>query len=159
LSELHLATARLKALTRRFVLALLRNTASHAQGLEGSQTSPRRPKLPILPHRLKLREATSGKPLYKMAALPVASRRLPGMTQRSVCPSRLFRGGGYNRPIDLPNLETFPGAACLPTHRTARLQSGSPPGVRPLHPRRGCPKQIRLSMTAVIEEWLRPEAA
>jgi hypothetical protein len=36
-----------------FVLVLLRNTASHAQGLEGSQTSPR---------RLKLREATSGSP-------------------------------------------------------------------------------------------------
>jgi hypothetical protein len=42
--------------------------------LEGSQTSPR---------RLKLREATSGKPLCSMAALWVGSRRLPG-TSRGV---------------------------------------------------------------------------
>ena len=33
-----------------------------ARRLEGSQTSPRRYKLPTSPHRLKLREAASGKP-------------------------------------------------------------------------------------------------
>ena len=55
----------------------IKEPASHAQSLEGSQTSPR---------RLKLREATSGKPLYKVAALSVASRRLLGMTQRNVLP-------------------------------------------------------------------------
>jgi hypothetical protein len=62
---------------------------SHAQGLEGSQTSPRRP---------KLREATSGRPLYKMAALPVASGQLPGMTQRKVLPIASVLLWGYNGP-------------------------------------------------------------
>jgi hypothetical protein len=53
----------LTALTRRIKIVLLRNPASHAQGLEGSQTPPL---------RLKLRAATSGKPLYKVAAVSVA---------------------------------------------------------------------------------------
>jgi hypothetical protein len=52
------------------------------------------------------------------------------MTQRNVLPIASSPCGDYNRPIELPHLETFPGAACLPTHRAALLQSGSPPGVR-----------------------------
>jgi hypothetical protein len=47
-----------------------------------------------------------------MAALSVSSRRLPGMTQRNVLPIASIPCGGYNRPIELPHLETFPGAAC-----------------------------------------------
>ena len=50
------------------------------------------------PHRLKLREATAGKPLYKMAALSVAGRRLPGMTQRKVLPVASILVSGYNGP-------------------------------------------------------------
>ena len=69
------------------LVIVLRNTASHTQGLEGSQTSPR---------RLKLREATAGRPLYKMAALSVASSRLPGTTQRKVLPIASFLLSGYN---------------------------------------------------------------
>ncbi len=56
-------------------------------GLEGSQTSPRRLKLPTSPRRYNSgrlcwtgREASSGRPLYKVAALSVGSRRLSGMT-------------------------------------------------------------------------------
>src|SRR5271156_608662 len=71
--------------------------------LEGSQTSPR---------RLKLREATSGRPLYKMATLSVASGRLPGMTERKVLPIASTSVVGIQRPIELPHFETFPGAAC-----------------------------------------------
>ena len=55
------------------------------------------------------------------------------MTQRNVLPIASIPYGAYNRPIELPHLETFPGAACLPTHRAAVLQSGSPPGVRSLN--------------------------
>jgi hypothetical protein len=61
-----------------------------------------------------------------MAALSVGSRRLPGIAQRHVLPIASIPCGGYNRPIELPHLETFPGAACLPTDRAARLQSGLP---------------------------------
>jgi hypothetical protein len=57
--ELHLR-GRLKMLVGRFVL--LRNPAD------------RKPTAP------------GGEPLYKMAALSVGSRRLPGMTQRNVLP-------------------------------------------------------------------------
>src|ERR1700733_10134468 len=39
------------------------------------------------------------------------------------CPSPLLCVG-IRRLIELPRLETFPGAARLPTHRGARLQSG-----------------------------------
>jgi hypothetical protein len=92
-----------------------------------------------------------GEPLCSLAALWVGSRRLPGTTQRSVLPIASIPCGGYNRPIELPHLETFPGAACLPTHRAAKLQSGSPPGVRSAATV-DVPNQIRLSMTAVIEE-------
>jgi hypothetical protein len=56
------------------------------------------------------------------------------MTQRDVLPTASIPWGGYNRPIELPHLETFPGAACLPTHRAAKLQSGSLPGVRSAQP-------------------------
>jgi hypothetical protein len=40
-------------------------------------------------------------------------------------------GGGYNRPIELPYLETFPGAACyqpieLPGYKAAPLQARFP---------------------------------
>ena len=45
------------------------------------------------------------------------------------CPSRLFRAAATTA-TELPHLETFPGAACLPTHRAAIWQSDSPPGVR-----------------------------
>jgi hypothetical protein len=48
------------------------------------------------------------------------------MTQRDALPSASVPGGGYHRPIELPHLETFPGAACLPSHRAAMLQSGLP---------------------------------
>ena len=87
--------------------------------------------IPDFATSFRLREATSGRPLYKMAALSVASRRLPGMTQRNVCPSRLFRAADANRPIELPHLETFPGAACyqpieLPCYKAAPLQAFGP---------------------------------
>jgi hypothetical protein len=61
-----------------------------------------------------------------MAAIAVGSRRLPGMTQRNVLPIASVPGGGYKRPIKLPHLETFPGAACLTTRRAAGPQSGLP---------------------------------
>jgi hypothetical protein len=59
-----------------------------------------------------------------MAALSVSSRRLPGITQRYVLPIASIPCGGYNRPIELPHLETFPGAACyqpieLPCYKAA----------------------------------------
>src|ERR1700678_1682624 len=73
-----------------------------------------------------------------MAALSVTSRRLPGMTQRNVLPIASVPGGGYNRPIELPHLETFPGAACyrpieLPCYKAAPLQAFGP-----LNPQRVC---------------------
>jgi hypothetical protein len=37
-------------------------------------------------------------PLYKMAALSVSSRRLPGITQRNVLPIASVPCGGYNGP-------------------------------------------------------------
>jgi hypothetical protein len=46
------------------------------------------------------------------------------MTQRKVLPIASIPCGGYNRPIELPHLETFPGAACLPPHRAAMLSRG-----------------------------------
>jgi hypothetical protein len=51
-------------------------------------------------------------PAWRGAALSVSSRRLPGMTQRNVLPIASIPGGGYNRSIELPHLETLPGAAC-----------------------------------------------
>jgi hypothetical protein len=56
------------------------------------------------------------------------------MTQTQCFAQRLYSVRRLQRPIELPHLETFPGAACLPTHRAARLQSGSPPGVQPAQP-------------------------
>jgi hypothetical protein len=52
------------------------------------------------------------------------SRELPNAM---FCPSRLFRAGGIQRPIELPHLETFPGAACYqpieqPACKAAPLQ-------------------------------------
>jgi hypothetical protein len=66
--------------------------------------------------------------LYGLAA--GGSRELPNARFcHRVCSVRLIQ-----RPIKLPQLETFPGAACLPTHRAAKLQRGSPPGVRSAQP-------------------------
>jgi hypothetical protein len=49
-----------------------------------------------------------------MAGLSVASRRLPGISQRNILPIASIPGG-MQRPIELPHLETFPGAArCKP---------------------------------------------
>jgi hypothetical protein len=53
-----------------------------------------------------------GEPLHKMAALSVASRLLPGMTQRDVFAHRLYSVAGIQRPVELPHVETVPGAAC-----------------------------------------------
>jgi hypothetical protein len=47
-----------------------------------------------------------------MAALSVASRRLPGMTQRKVLPIASIVFVRIQQPIELPHVETFPGAAC-----------------------------------------------
>jgi len=41
-----------------------------------------------------------GEPLYKMAALSVASRRLPGITQRKVLPIASVLLLGYNGPYN-----------------------------------------------------------
>jgi len=65
------------------------------------------------------------------------------MNRRNVLPIASVPCGGYNRPIELLHLETFPGAACLPTHRAAGLQSGSPPGVRSALPA-ACLQDARL---------------
>jgi hypothetical protein len=46
-----------------------------------------------------------------MAALSANSRRLPGLTQRNVLPKRVYSVRRLQRPIELPHLETFPGAA------------------------------------------------
>ena len=113
--------------------------ASHGQGLEGSQTSPRRPKLQTSPSRLDSgtlrrasREATSSRPLYKMAALSVASGRLPGTTQRSVCPSLLFRVAHTTaqnnchtsrRSREPPAYQPIE----LPSYKAAPLQAFGPP--------------------------------
>jgi len=61
------------ALTRRIKIVLVRNPASHAP-------------------------TPGGEPLFKMAALSVASRRLPGMTQRKVLPIASILLRGYNGP-------------------------------------------------------------
>jgi hypothetical protein len=62
-----------------------------------------------------------------MAALSVSSRRLPGMTQGNVLPIASIRAAATTA-IELPHLETFPGAACyqpieLPGYKAAPLQS------------------------------------
>ena len=72
-----------------------------------------------------------------MAALWVSSRRLPGITQRNVLPISSVPWGGYNRTIELPHLETFPGAACyqpieLPGYKAAPLQAFAPLNTRPV---------------------------
>ena len=73
-----------------------------------------------------------GEPLYKMAALSVASRRLPGMTQRTVLPiaSVLLRGCcGDTAAHRTAAPRDVPGSRLLLTHRAAMLRSGSPPGL------------------------------
>jgi hypothetical protein len=67
------------------VLVLLRNTASHAQGLEESQTSP------VVRNSGRLRRAGR---FTRWQLYRLLSRRLPGMTQRNVLPiaSVLLRG-------------------------------------------------------------------
>jgi hypothetical protein len=50
------------------------------------------------------------------------------MTHRGVLPITSVPCGGYKRPIELPHLETFPGAACcqpikLPSYKAAPLQA------------------------------------
>jgi hypothetical protein len=50
------------------------------------------------------------------------------MTQRNILPIASVPGGGYNRPIELPHLETVPGAARwqpieLPGYKAAPLQA------------------------------------
>jgi hypothetical protein len=120
--------------------------APHDRGAGATRKALRSPK----EHGLIVSSRPGGEPLYKMAALWVASRRLPGMTQRKVLPIASIPGGGYNRPIELPNLEMFRGAACyqpieLPGYKAARptkppgvyndgAKSGSPPGVRSAQP-------------------------
>jgi hypothetical protein len=115
-------------------------------GLEGSQTSPRRLKLPTSPCRLgsRLRPVvkTPGGCVAQAGTLRRAGRFRRWQLYRLVaggsrerpnamfCPSRLFCAEDTTA-IELPRPETFPGAACLPTHRAAVIQSGSPPGVWP----------------------------
>jgi hypothetical protein len=58
------------------------------------------------------------------------------MTQRKVLPSASVPHAEYSRPVELPHLETFPGAACyqpveLPGYKAAPLQTFGP-----LHPQR-----------------------
>ena len=53
------------------------------------------------------------------------------MTQRNVLPIASIPRGRYNRPIELPHLETYPGAACyqpieLPRYKAAPLQAFLP---------------------------------
>jgi hypothetical protein len=72
---------------------------------------------------------SGGEPLCKIAALWVCSRRLPGITQRSICAQR-YRRIDTDTPKSLQNLEPFPGAACcdvieLATYKAAPLQSRS----------------------------------
>ena len=69
-----------------------------------------------------------GEPLCKMAALSVASRRLPGIAQRNVLPIASILCGMGVEAIELPRLEPCPGAACcqpieLPSYKAAPLQT------------------------------------
>ena len=62
-----------------------------------------------------------------MAALSVASRRLPGTTQRNVLPIASILCGMDVEPIELPRLDTCPGVACcqpieLPSYKATPLQ-------------------------------------
>jgi hypothetical protein len=91
-------------------IVLVKNTASHAQGLEGSRFT-----------RWQLYRLLAG-----------GSRELPSAM---FCPSRLFCCGDKAAhrtaaPRDVP------GSRLLLTHRAATLRSGSPPGVKPLYPLR-----------------------
>jgi hypothetical protein len=57
------------------------------------------------------------------------------MTQRDVLPIASIPCGGSNWPIELPHLETFPGAACwqpieLPGYKAAPLQAFDPLNTR-----------------------------
>ncbi len=69
-----------------------------------------------------------GEPLYKMAALSVASRRLPRTSQRNVLPIATILLWGYHGHRTAARTDV-PGSRLLLTDRAAMLQSGSPPGV------------------------------
>jgi hypothetical protein len=63
------------------------------RALERESRRPRPPK----EHRVACPKP-GGEPLYKMAALSVVSRRLPGMTQRKVLPTASVLLREYNGP-------------------------------------------------------------
>ena len=79
-----------------------------------------------------------------MAALSFSSRRLPGITQRNVLPVASIPCGGYDRPIELPHLETFPGAACYQPIELSCYQAAPLQAFAPLNPRRVCNAFIRV---------------
>jgi hypothetical protein len=73
--------------------------------------------------------ALGGEPLYKSAAISVASRRLPRITQGNLWPSvALLRCVDLNGADRAATRADVPGSRVLPTHITANLQRGSPPG-------------------------------
>ena len=74
-----------------------------------------------------------------MAALSVSSRRLPGITQHNVLPIASVPCGGYNRPIELPHLETFPGAACCRAFRSGRSPSAKFVAFETVQAKAACP--------------------
>jgi hypothetical protein len=73
-----------------------------------------------------------------MASLWVSSRRLPGITQRNVLPIASVLGGGSNRPIELPHLETLPGAACYQPIELLSCKAAPLQALGPLNPQRVC---------------------
>src|ERR1700733_2400117 len=80
--------------------------------LEGSQTSPR---------RLKLREATSGKPLCSLAALSVGKQAAPGNVSRwGSSMGRLYPPHGIDA-MGKTWRWAIPGSRLLPTDRAAIL--------------------------------------
>jgi hypothetical protein len=85
-----------------------------------------------------------GEPLYRMAGLSVASRRLPGTTQRKVCPPPLFCCVDTTAHRIAARRDVL-GSRLLLTDRAAMLRSGSPPGVGPLDTQRVCNPSVFLS--------------
>jgi hypothetical protein len=63
-----------------------------------------------------------------MAALPVSSKRLPGMTQRNVLPIASVPSGD-TAAYRTAARGDVPGSRLLATRRATMLQSGSPPGL------------------------------
>jgi Transposase len=99
-----------------------------------------------------------------MAALSVASRRLPEMAQRNVLPLLLFCTG-IQQSIELPNFETFPGAACcqlieLRCYKAAPLQTlrVCNLSVFPPHPSREemIPNGLPVVDSRLFANWPRP---